>query len=121
PVDLLAAAPGYEAFETAFAAALTALGDEKLPRLIELLTVGPAEVLRQPAPTLAPGEPADVLVLAADESWTCEAATLAAPVARTPLAGRRLTGRVRQTILDGRIVFDGGSFPLDRGPGGVAG
>ncbi|NNJ26044.1 dihydroorotase [Alienimonas chondri] len=111
PVDLLAAPPGYEAFEIAFAAANTALGEEKLPRLIELLTTGPADVLDRQTPSLAPGERADLAVLDVAGEWTCDPATLAVPVARTPLAGRTLRGRVAHTVLGGRVVFERGRFP----------
>lgn len=105
PVDLLAAPPGYEAFETAAAAAFTALGPDRLPRLVELFTAGPAGVLGRPHPGLAAGAPADVTVFDPDAEWTCDPAALAAPVERTPLAGRTLRGRVTHTVLGGRIVF----------------
>lgn len=118
PVDLLAAPPGFEAFETAFAAAFTGLADHAgqrddvpLAGLIRLMTVGPAALLGVRLPTLAVGAPADVAVLDPNARWSCDAATLAVPVARTPLAGRRLRGRVTHTILGGRVVFDRGAFP----------
>ena len=113
PVDLLAAPPGYEGFETALAAALTAAGADRLPRVIELLTTGPAGVLGVPAPSLEPGSPADAAVLDPSAKWRCEPGELAVPVARTPLAGTPLTGRVTHTVLGGRVAFERGTFPGD--------
>ena len=114
PVDLLAAPPGFEAFETAFAAAHAGLCEsgERVPLagLIRLMTVGPAGVLGITLPSLTPGAPADVAVLDADAAWVCDPADLAVPVARTPLAGRTLRGRVTHTVLGGRVVFERGSF-----------
>ena len=111
PVDLLAAPPGFEAFETTLPAALTACGADALPRLVKLLTVGPAGVLGLDAPTLEPGARADVTLFDPVEKWTCEPGEVAVPVARTPLAGRVLTGRVTHTVLAGRVAFDRGRFP----------
>ena len=111
PVDLLAAPPGFEGFETALPAALTACGAGVLPRLVELFTTGPAGVLGLDPPTLEPGSPADVAVFDPAAAWVCDAAELAVPVARTPLAGRALTGRVTHAALGGRVVFDRGRFP----------
>ena len=110
PVDLLAAPPGYEAFETALAALRTAWGEAEPAELVAALTVGPARLLGQEPPTLAAGRPADVTVFDPDREWTCDAATLAVPVARTPLAGRTLRGRVTHTILAGRVLFEDGRF-----------
>ncbi|MFH5804109.1 hypothetical protein [Alienimonas sp. DA493] len=111
PVDLLAAPPGFEAFETAFAAALTALGVDGLPSRIARFTTGPAAILGQPEPSLAAGAPADLTLFDPGAEDVCDPATLAVPVARTPLAGRRLRGRVTHTLLGGRVVFERGGFP----------
>ena len=92
PVDLLAAPPGFEAFETTFPAAFTRLAPDRLPRLIALLTAGPAGVLGRPPPTLEPGTPADLAVLDPAAGWVCDPDELAVPVARTPAGGEDAAG-----------------------------
>lgn len=111
PVDLLAAPPGYEAFETALSVAWTALDPAEPGRLIGLLTAGPANLLGRTPPSLAAGEPADLAIFDPSADWICDPESLAVPVARTPLAGKRLRGRVTYTVLGGEVVFEHGSFP----------
>ena len=115
PVDLLAAPPGFEAFETTLPCVLTACGADVLPRLTRLLTAGPTRVLGLAPPSLSPGSPADLAVFDPEQRWAVDPATLAVPVARTPLAGKTLSGRVTHTILGGRVVFERGTF-LPTGP-----
>ena len=110
PVDLLAAPPGFEGFETAAAAAWTAL-DGDAAAFARLLVAGPAGVLGVPVPSLEVGGRADVAVFDPAAEWTVDPATLSVPVARTPLAGRTLAGRVTHTVLGGRVAFDRGRFP----------
>ena len=133
PVDLLAAPPGYEALETAAAAALTAVRHDDLPPagavqdgtvladLFHLLSVRPAALLGRPTPRLEPGAPADLAILDPTAEWVCDPDELAVPVARTPLAGRALRGRVTHTILGGRVAFDRGRFPEPGATDGPAG
>ena len=110
PVDLLAAPPGFEGFETAATAAWTALEGDAAA-FARLLVAGPAGVLGLPVPSLEVGEGADVVVFDPAAEWIVDPAALAAPVARSPLAGRTLAGRVTHTVLGGRVAFDRGRFP----------
>ena len=114
PVDLLAAPPGYEAFETAFSATFSALSNRtNLAQIVGLLTRGPAfardvhltDGAFGPA-SLGVGRRADAVLFDPSAEWTCDPAALAVPVARTPLAGKRLRGRVTHTILGGQVAFE---------------
>jgi dihydroorotase len=76
-----------------------------LPRLIELLSVNPARVLRVPGGSLAPGAPADVSILAPDLPVTIAAARMRSKSRNTPFDGWRLRGGVAATIVAGRTVY----------------
>jgi dihydroorotase len=102
------AAFGISGFETALAALLALVHAGKLPlaTLIAALTVRPAQAWRLNAGTLEPGELADLVIFDPDENWTVDPARFASLGKNTPLAGLTLRGRVRQTWLGGRMVYD---------------
>jgi dihydroorotase len=68
-------------------------------------TAGPAAVLNLPAPSLAPGAPADVVVFDPAARWTVRSAQFASPSRNTPFEGWELTGRVVRTYLGGELKF----------------
>jgi dihydroorotase len=76
-----------------------------LARLIELLSIGPARVLRVPGGSLADGAPADITILAPDMSVTIAAARMRSRSKNTPFDGWTLRGGVAATIVGGRVVY----------------
>ena len=102
------AAFGISGFETALAALLALVHTGRLPLspLIAALTVRPAVAWGLDAGTLEPGEAADLVIFDPDETWTVDPARFASLGKNTPLAGLTLRGRVRQTWLGGRVVYD---------------
>ena len=82
-----------------------------LPRLIELLSVNPARLLGIPGGTLTEGTPADISVLAPDQSVTIQAAALRSKSKNTPFDGWTLRGAVAATIVGGTILFASDTFP----------
>ncbi|MPZ23704.1 MAG: amidohydrolase family protein [Dehalococcoidia bacterium] len=107
------AANGISGLETAFGLChdLVTAGHLTLPVLIERLTAAPARVfgLERFVPgigTLREGAPADVALIAPEESWSVDPGAMASKGKNTPLAGRTLTGRVVMTMSGGRIVHD---------------
>jgi dihydroorotase len=76
-----------------------------LSRLIELLSVNPARILRVSGGTLAEGAPADVSILAPDLAVTVSAAKMRSKSRNTPFDGWTLRGGVAATIVGGRVVF----------------
>ncbi len=104
------AAFGITGFETALAAllALVHTGTLPLATLVAALTVRPAHAWGLDAGTLEPGAPADLVIFDPEEQWTVDPARFASLGKNTPLAGVRLRGRVRQTWLAGRKVYDAG-------------
>ncbi len=104
------APPGMLGLETALALALSELG---LPaeRVLALMSWQPAAIAglsdRHGGP-VAPGRPANLCVVDPAATWTVEADRLASRSRNTPYAGRKLTGRVRHTVLFGEpVVVDG--------------
>jgi dihydroorotase len=74
-------------------------------RLVELLSVNPARILRLPGGSLAEGTPADITLLAPDLAVTVSAARTRSKSKNTPFDGWSLRGGVAATIVAGRVVY----------------
>jgi dihydroorotase len=105
------AAPfGVTGLETAFAALYTHLvepGLVPLETLLERMSTGPAEIYGLPAPRIAVGEPANLVLLDLKASRRIEPADFRSRSANSWLLGERLTGKVRVTVAAGRVVHEG--------------
>jgi len=77
-----------------------------LPDVLALMTCKPASIVKLPAGTLAPGAIADICVFHPDEKWTVDATALQSKSANSPWLGKEMRGRVRYTIVAGRVVID---------------
>jgi dihydroorotase len=75
-----------------------------LPRLVELLSTGPARVLGIPGGTLKPGSVADVSIFDLDGEVTIAAAGFRSKSRNTPFDGWKLRGRPVATVVEGRKV-----------------
>jgi dihydroorotase len=111
-----AAANGLVGLETALPLILrlVAEGACSLHRAIDALTWKPAMILGVPGGRLAPGDPADITLVAPDEEWTVEPERFFSKGRNSPFRGWRLTGRIRATIVGGRTVFRDGDI-VDEG------
>jgi len=76
-----------------------------LPRLIELLSVNPARILKVAGGSLSDGAPADVSILAPDLRVTISAAAMRSRSKNTPFDGWTLRGGVAATMVGGRVVY----------------
>jgi dihydroorotase len=107
---------GILGLETSLAVTLQILVREnklKLPFVIDLMTRKPADVLKLAAGRLAPGAAADICLFDPEEKWTYDAKAGFSKSSNSPWHGKTLTGRVKTTIVDGRIVFAGGRIVAD--------
>jgi dihydroorotase len=104
------AANGIIGLETALAVALDVLVRQnkfKLAHVVDLLTRRPAQILGLPAGTLAAGAAADICLFDPEEKWTYDTRAGFSKSANSPWHGQTFTGRVKTTLVDGRVVFDG--------------
>ncbi|MWV10689.1 dihydroorotase [Pseudomonas sp. R-28-1W-6] len=100
--------PGISSVELLLPLALTLVEDGllDLPTLLARLTAGPAKALRLPAGRLAVGAPADLLLFEAN-GQTLAGETWYSKGGNSPFIGHCLPGKVRYTLVDGRISFQG--------------
>ncbi len=63
--------------------------------------------------SITPGYDADLTIFAPEESFEVTAAGLHFRHLISPYLGETLTGRVKQTILRGNIIFDHGNFSAE--------
>jgi dihydroorotase len=76
-------------------------------RLVQMMSLNPAALLRLDAGTLGIGGVADVTVIDPNLEWTVMPEKFLSKSRNTPFAGMRLKGRAVLTIVGGEIVFDG--------------
>jgi dihydroorotase len=82
----------------------------KLSHVIDLMTRKAAEILKLPAGTLAPGAAADVCLFDPDETWHYNTYGAFSKSINSPWDKQDLTGRVKATIVSGRIVYQNGKM-----------
>ena len=101
------AAAGAIGLETLLSVALRLHhnGDLSLSRLVEALSTAPARLFGLPGGRLAPGAPADLVVVDLDEPWVVSEAGIRSRSKNTCFEGARLQGKVLQTLVAGRTVF----------------
>jgi dihydroorotase len=102
---------GITGLETAVSLCLDRLvhaGVVSLDRLVELLSVNPARILRVPGGALTEGAAADLTILAPDAHVTITAAGMRSKARNTPFDGWSLRGGVAATIVGGRAVYVNG-------------
>jgi dihydroorotase len=102
------AAAGAVGVETMLSASLrlVAAGHVGLPRLLRAMTARPAEILRLPVGRLSVGAPADVIRFDPNEPYILDPARLHSRCRNTPFDADRLEGRVKLTLVAGRIAYE---------------
>lgn len=107
--DFEAAPNGSIGMETSLAATLTNMyhtGELELSDVIKLMSVNPAKILNIPAGTLSHGVNADIVLFDPDEEWTVDVDKLHGKSKNCPFKGKTLKGKVKYTILGGKIVYN---------------
>jgi dihydroorotase len=101
------AAAGAVGIETLLPLALEMHHNESLPltKIIETLTVNPANILKVKKGSLKKGSDADICVFDLDEPWMVSGDSLKSKSKNTSIEGRKLQGRVQMTFLGGEVVF----------------
>ena len=93
--------------ETLLAAGLTLHHEVKvsLTRLIEAMSTTPARLLGLSAGTLSIGHPADLILIDIDAPWIVDADNLHSRSKNAAIEGRKVQGKVTETIVSGKTVF----------------
>jgi len=100
---------GVIGLETALGVALTVLyhtGLAPLVRVVEALTIGPAQAFALRGGTLAVGAPADITVFDPDREWVVDPKRFRSKSRNTPFSGWRLRGAVVATLVSGRDAYN---------------
>ena len=102
------AAAGAIGVETMLSASLrlVAGGHVPLPRLIRAMTARPAEILRLPVGRLSVGAIADLIRFDPHEPYVLDPASLHSRCRNTPFDAARLEGRVKMTLVAGRVAYE---------------
>ena len=105
---LTRAPSGMIGLETSLAVTLTQLyhtGKMELPAIIRRMSTNPADILGLPKGHMSLGADADLTIFDPDEEWTVDPEQFASRARNTPFAGRRVKGRVKYTIVKGRVIY----------------
>lgn len=99
---------GIIGLETAFPLTMGLVEERILTveQAIAKLTQDPARVFGLAKGTLAEGADADVTIVDPEETWSVDPARLRSKSRNTPFGGWKVKGRVHQTLVGGRVVFD---------------
>lgn len=99
---------GSIGMETSLAVSLTYLyhtGKLSLLQIINLMSTNPAKILGISAGGLSKGAAADIVIFDPEEEWTVDVNRLHGKSKNCPFKGRNLKGKVKYTILGGKIVY----------------
>nr|CRH07762.1 Dihydroorotase (DHOase) [Candidatus Magnetococcus massalia] len=105
-VPFCQAANGVVGLETLLPMALELVsqGVLGLSEVLATLTCNPSRLLGIDKGTLTQGRAADIALFDADEAWTVEESLLHGSAKNSCFLGRQVKGRIKYTILAGRIV-----------------
>ncbi len=79
----------------------------RLPKVIDLMTRKPAELFKLNAGTLSVGAAADICLFDPKQTWTYDAKAGFSKSSNSPWHGEQMRGRIKATIVDGKVVYDG--------------
>ncbi|MGN0597689.1 MAG: dihydroorotase [Ruminiclostridium sp.] len=107
--DFEKAPNGVVGLETSLAVTLTRLyhtGKVSLQQIIRLMCVNPRTILGVGGGTIGVGDTADIAVVDLNEEWVVDPEKLHSKSKNTCFKGMTLKGKVKYTILDGKVVFE---------------
>jgi dihydroorotase len=107
-LDFAEAPPGMIGFETAYAAVMDMVRKDEISplELMRCFSTSPARIIGCAGGSLAPGEPADVVMLDPTAVWRYDAAKGYSKSRNSPWTGQEMIGRVKLTIVGGTPVYD---------------
>ena len=106
--DFYTAPNGVVGLETSLAATVTTLlntGKISHVKLVELMCVNPRKILGIKGGDLSVGSDADITIFSETEQWTVEPEKLRSKSKNTCFKGMTFSGKVKYTLLNGKIVY----------------
>ncbi|WP_447965730.1 dihydroorotase [Nitrospira sp. Ecomares 2.1] len=99
---------GIVGFETALPLTLRLVheGVLSLEQALEKLTRSPAQLFHLPVGSIRPGDYADIVVFDPQEEWVVDPNKFLSKSQNTPFGGWKVKGKVKMTLVDGKIVYD---------------
>ena len=99
---------GIVGFETALPLTLQLVHDGvlSLEEALDKLTRAQAKLFHLPVGSLSPGSLADVVIFAPEEEWVVDPEQFQSKSRNTPFGGMSVKGKVKMTLVDGRLVYD---------------
>lgn len=99
---------GIVGLETAFALTMTELvhqGYLTPMQMVEKLSKNPAAILGIEKGNLKPGNIADIVLADPNEEYAIDVREFASKGKNTPFAGRKVKGRIKYTLVAGKVVY----------------
>ncbi len=106
--DLSKAPNGIIGFETALSAEIMNLvdtGDISYLDLVRLTSYNPAKLIKIDKGSIEVGKVADITIFNPDEEYVYKKENIVSKAKNTPFIGRKLKGKVKYTIVGGKIVY----------------
>ena len=103
---LTEAPSGIIGLETALSLGIEQLvkpGHLSLLELMEKMSLNPARLYKLDCGRICEGAPADLVIFDENETWTAD--QFASKASNTPFLGRSMTGKVKYTICEGKVVY----------------
>ena len=105
---LVRAPSGMIGLETSLAITLTQLyhtGKMELPEIIRRMSTNPSDILHLPKGRMSLGVDGDLTIFDPNEEWTVDPEQFASKARNTPFGGWKVKGRVKYTIVKGRVIY----------------
>ena len=107
-VEFDAAPFGMVGLETALGLVITELINKKVlswTQAIAKLTINPARILNLKEGRIEKKFPADITIIDPKASWIVDPSKFQSKSKNSPFGGRKLQGKVRYTIVNGKVVY----------------
>jgi dihydroorotase len=101
--------PGAVGLELLLPATLRWAAERKLSfaKALEKITINPAKIMGIDAGQLSIGHGADICIFDPEQYWKVEPQALKSQGKNTPFLGWEMKGRVRYTLVDGHVAYEG--------------
>lgn len=75
-------------------------------QMAEKMSYNPAKIIGLDKGDIAPGKVADIVIFDPQKKYAIDKTTFASKGKNTPFDGRKVTGKVRATLVDGQVVYE---------------